>query len=144
MPNNSLFFARNSLFLRNNSLLPNRRVPHQCTVKWRLSRSKGGLRGPGSSKFPVIFPVSREFAVEKGSRWTAPTASHPPMVLSVERHFAKWQGVGPFQVSTDTTSEQTELKIGLPGADSENFSGCPDGSVGSQDRASQRPNRTSH
>jgi hypothetical protein len=75
MPNNSLFVSRNSLFLRNNSLFPNRRVPDQSAVKWRLFRSKGDLGGPESSKFPVIFPVSREFPVEKGSTATASTAS---------------------------------------------------------------------
>ena len=82
MPNNSLFVSRNSLFLRNNSLFPNRRVPDQSAVKWRLFRSKGDLGGPESSKFPVIFPVSREFAMETGSLRTAPTASHPYALLS--------------------------------------------------------------
>lgn len=33
--------------------------------------------GPDSAKFPVNFPVSREFTVEKGSTTTAPTANHP-------------------------------------------------------------------
>jgi hypothetical protein len=33
----------------------------------------------------------------------------------------KCRGIGPFAVSTDTTSAQTEPGIGLPGADSENF-----------------------
>src|SRR5260370_21572181 len=95
MPNNSLFVSRNSLFLRNNSLFPNRRVPDQSAVKWRLFRSKGDLGGPGSSKFPVIFPVSREFAMETGSLRTAPTASHPAQALSLESRSAKWRGVGP-------------------------------------------------
>src|SRR5712664_2231949 len=72
MPINSMFTSRNSLFLRNNSLFPNRRVPDQSAVKWRLFRSKGDLGGLESSKFPVIFPVSREFAVETGSLRTAP------------------------------------------------------------------------
>src|ERR1700682_2193717 len=85
MPNNSLFASRNSLFLRNNSLFTNRRVPHQSTVKWRLFRSKGDLGGPESSKFPVNFPVSREFAVENGSRRTASTANHPYALLSCVR-----------------------------------------------------------
>jgi hypothetical protein len=35
----------------------------------------GDLGGGESSKFPVIFPVSREFAVENGSLPTASTAS---------------------------------------------------------------------
>src|SRR5712664_2926459 len=82
MPINSLFASRNSLFLRNNSLFPNRRVPHQSTVKWRLFRLKGNLGGPDSAKFPVIFPVSREFTVENGSRPTASTASRPYELLS--------------------------------------------------------------
>jgi hypothetical protein len=36
--------------------------------------SMGDLGGRESSKFPVIFPVSREFAVENGSLRTASTA----------------------------------------------------------------------
>jgi hypothetical protein len=34
----SLFFAGNSLFLRNSSLLPNRPLPRQSAVKWHLFR----------------------------------------------------------------------------------------------------------
>ena len=75
----------------------------------------------GILKFAVNLPVTRQFAVEMGSRLTAPTASHPRIVLSVERRSAKWRGVGRFQVSTDTTSEQTEPGIGLHCANSENF-----------------------
>ena len=37
------------------------------------SNHRSVLLGPEPAKFPVNFPVSREFAAENGSRWTAPT-----------------------------------------------------------------------
>jgi hypothetical protein len=111
MPNNSLFVSRNSLFLRNNSLFPNRRVPDQNAVKWRLFRSKGDLGGPESSKFPVIFPVSREFAVETGSLRTAPTASHPRPFLSAERRGPKVPRTSAFFNSPETLHAPRALGV---------------------------------
>ena len=40
------------------------------------------MAGPNQAQFPVVFPVSREFAVENSLRWTARTASQPCAFLS--------------------------------------------------------------
>jgi hypothetical protein len=39
------------------------------------------FEGPNSAKFPVYFPVSREFRAETGSQWTASSASFKILIL---------------------------------------------------------------
>ena len=95
-------------------------------VKGSLKASKWGLssqttNSPYRQNSLLSSLLAGNFERREGFERTAPTASHPRMVLSVERRSAKWRGVGPFQVSTDTTSAQTEPGIGLLGANSENF-----------------------
>ena len=83
VPSRSLFVPFNSLLSCFKFAVPaqltsdavRRKALFRCTFlpSWPLV----------GSQIPVKFPDNSEFAVEKGSRWTAPTASHPCGMFSV-------------------------------------------------------------
>ena len=70
---------RKSLFRRQRFPVPCRagnlrqRIGVAAQIDARSARK--AAKRPEFSKFPVIFPVSREFGREKSSRWTASTAT---------------------------------------------------------------------
>jgi hypothetical protein len=63
--------------LKKNSLLGLQKfpVPLRREFRWKSLNSLADWTAPESPKFPVNFPVSREFEVETGSIWSASTTT---------------------------------------------------------------------
>jgi hypothetical protein len=74
-------------------------LPQEKPANWGLSRSYSGYIGPDSAKFPVNFPVTREFTVEIGSLVTAPTAN-AVRLLQAGQHFQRLSKALPAIVPT--------------------------------------------
>jgi hypothetical protein len=73
---------------------------------------------------------------------TASTASHPRMVLSIERHSAKWQASAPFRSLPTLQARKLNWGLAYLARIRRIFSRRPDGSVGSRDQTLPRPDIT--
>ena len=119
-PVRSLFSCRNSLLCPQKFPVPMRHLrPAEGQKHWFLALIPPSDRAR-PLKFPVNFPVSREFTVENSSRRTAPTASEAANLLSrgrcaaSEAHFT-----GAFARKSTTMRRTKRLSDrpfeGLPG-----------------------------
>jgi hypothetical protein len=108
----------NSLFFEKNSLLGLQKfpVPLRSEFRWKSLNSLADWTAPESPKFPVNFPVSREFEVETGSIWSASTTTQSDAFWSLPNspQFAGISRVQMQEVRSLTTAQVATASILAP------------------------------
>jgi hypothetical protein len=104
--------------LKKNSLLGLQKfpVPLRREFRWKSLNSLADWTAPESPKFPVNFPVSREFEVETGSIWSASTTTQSDAFWSLPNspQFAGISRVQMREVRSLTTAQVATASILAP------------------------------